>query len=101
LHNQKFGRIHEILTAIKNHLDEGGVLHAGALILSDEETIQDAVSDALAGMKEPEYEPIVPRSQRRRLNQYMGRWSGWMGKRKIRYFENEGEARAWLNSSEQ
>ena len=98
--NQKFVQIHEILSAIKAHLDEGGVLHAGALILSDEETIQDAVSEVLEGMNEP-HVPIIPRSQRRRLNTYMGRTSGWIGKRKIRYFDNEEEARAWLNSSEQ
>lgn len=99
--NRKFARIHEILTAIKNHLDEGGVLHAGALILSDEETIQDAVSAALLDMEEPNRAPVIPHSKRKRIQQYMNRWSGWMGKRKISYFDNEEEACKWLNSSEQ
>jgi hypothetical protein len=94
----------EILEALNDFFQEHDgqvVLYSDAQLLDGDITIKDAIADCLVQGDAILANKIVPRSQRRRLNTYMGRTSGWIGKRKIRYFDSQEEANAWLNSSEQ
>ena len=87
----------EILEAIHKHFDhEGqGVLYGDALILSDDTTVKDAIAQCLG--PEPPDEPVIPRSQQKRIaKNARGKWGGFIGKRKVQDFGiNEEAARQW------
>jgi hypothetical protein len=92
----------EILEAIHKHFDhEGqGVLYGDALILSDDTTIKDAIAQCL----EPEQpdEPVIPRSQRKRIVHNRGIISGWIGTRKaVKQFADLEAAHRWFNENAQ
>jgi hypothetical protein len=96
----------DVLAAILEHLENGNQIHPEALLFEDDRTVIGHVREAVMLLDERlnprELQPVVPRSQRPRINYsvYTG-WSGWIGKRKIATFElNEERARKWLTDQE-
>lgn len=90
----------EILEAINKHFECDQELSPYAQILDGDVNIKDAIADCLGREEEPE--KVIPRSKRYRISFHaIGGWSGWRGKRKLRTFLTEEEARKWLNLSEQ
>lgn len=100
----RLARAVEILEAInKFYQEQDGMacpLYPGALILSNDTTIADAVRDCI-GAKEAPVEPWVPHSKRRRwAYSFRYGYSGWIGKRKIKKFSTYDEAVQWANETQ-
>lgn len=103
MRNQQLEYVAKLIDALDSYFNESSfgeqrVLYSSAQLLDDETTVAEAIAKAKEMMAEPESEePIVPRSQRRRIaRNFCGNWVGFVGKRKVRDFGlNLAAAHRW------